>query len=122
MLDLGSSTIFKRTSKREEMSKYESKKCVEYYGFVYLELAAYYGMTVVDVCPPPETVAAHIVTMITSGATRQIRTLSLKNMTLKSIQDNDVANQITSQLREDVVEDIVRGAVEEEIKSCEAAN
>ena len=41
--------IFQRIAEREEMGIYESKKCVEYYSFVYLELAAYYGMTVVDV-------------------------------------------------------------------------
>jgi hypothetical protein len=30
------------------MGIYESKKCVEYYSYVYLELAAYYGMAVVE--------------------------------------------------------------------------
>jgi hypothetical protein len=35
------------------MGVYENKKCVEYYSYVYLELAAYYGMGVVDVNGTP---------------------------------------------------------------------
>jgi len=49
MLDLEPTIIQKRISKREEMGIYESKKCVEYYSYVYLELATFYGMTVVNV-------------------------------------------------------------------------
>jgi hypothetical protein len=46
MLHLEPDEIFKRISNREEMGIYESKKCVEYYSYIYLEIAAYYGMTV----------------------------------------------------------------------------
>jgi thymidylate kinase len=53
MLDLSPETIFKRISRREEMGIYESKKCVEYFSSVYLELAVFYGMTIVDVSSGP---------------------------------------------------------------------
>ena len=59
--------------------------------------------------------------MITSGATQEIRSLSLKNTTLQSIKDKDIAVQIMNQLKEDVVEDIVRENVEEELKGREAS-
>lgn len=50
------------------MGIYESKKCVEYYSFVYLELAAYYGMTVVDVDGNAQENATKIAQIIISGA------------------------------------------------------
>ena len=51
------------------MGIYESKKCVEYYSYVYLELAAFYGMTVVDVSSTPKEIADNIYNFISSGAT-----------------------------------------------------
>lgn len=76
------------------MSIYESKKCVEYFSFVYLELAAYYGMTVVDATPSPEVVAEKIVRMIESGATREIRALNVKCISLSEINKRDMAVQL----------------------------
>jgi|688.fasta_scaffold1663498_1 hypothetical protein len=64
------------------MGIYESKKCVEYYSYIYLELAAFYGMTVVDVSPTPKEIAANIYQLISSGATAEIMSLSLKGITL----------------------------------------
>lgn len=47
MLHLNPVDIFKRIATREDMGIHESKKCVEYYASVYLDIAAFYGMTVV---------------------------------------------------------------------------
>ena len=68
MLHLEPSVIFQRIAEREEMGIYESKKYVEYYSFVYLELAAYYGMTVVDVNGTAQENATKIASIIISGA------------------------------------------------------
>lgn len=51
------------------MGIYESKKCVEYYSYVYLELAAFYGMTVVDVSSTPNEIADNIYNLISTCAT-----------------------------------------------------
>lgn len=69
MLDLTPETIFKRISQREEMGIYESKKCVEYFSSVYLELAVYYGMTIIDASSGPQEIVTKIVQMIESGST-----------------------------------------------------
>lgn len=54
MLNLSPANIRKRIDSREEMGVYESKKCIEYFSYVYLELAYFYGMTVVSVEPKPD--------------------------------------------------------------------
>jgi thymidylate kinase len=70
MLDLPPPAIARRIADRAEMGIYESKKCLEYFSYVYLELAAFYGMTVVDVSPSPKEVASKIVEMVESGSTK----------------------------------------------------
>ena len=69
LLDLKPEEIKKRISRREKMGVYESSKCLEYFYFVYLEIAAFYGMTIVDVDCNPQQISEKILRMISSGAT-----------------------------------------------------
>jgi len=35
------------------MDIYESKKCIDYFSHIYMDLAAYYGFTVIDASESP---------------------------------------------------------------------
>ena len=115
VLHLEPEGIQERIKNREKMDIYESKKCLEYYSFIYLELAAFYGMTVVNVEKSPEEVGKEIVGLIETGATEEIRALGLKYLSISRIQELEVSNQIISGLRDKDVEEIM-SLVEKDIK------
>ena len=82
VLDLPPEAIRQRIREREKMGIYESKKCLEYFSQVYLELAAYYGFTVVNAKSEPACIAEQIVKLVESGACQEIQVLNTKTMTL----------------------------------------
>lgn len=82
------------------MGIYESKKCVEYFSFVYRELAYFYGMTIVNVEERPKEIVNRIDQLIETRAFEEIRSMGLKSMQLEKIRGRHIETQIISQLNQ----------------------
>lgn len=86
----------KRINKRSDMTIYEHEKCIEYFNYIYEEMAYFYGMNLVNSDQSVEKVLQEIIHIVQNFTS----SIPIKNVTINCLKKHELEDKIGEKLGE----------------------